>query len=394
MSRSAAGATLPGTAALPEDGRVDFAALRADRRRRLLEAMAAQRVDALVLGRGSNIAFASGVRSLWTSGSRPFGPGCIVVAGTQEVHLLSTWDEGVPPEIPQGNLFGLSWNPANLMGNLMRIPGLSGARRVATDGWSPGAAGLVGALAPEAEVVDGTALLSAARRVKSDAEVSCIRTAAAVAEGALTALVSALRPGVTERELVGVHAEAIARAGLPTPPTEAVACATPRRGPVRLHRLAGDRPVAPGELVCLSAGALYAGYEATLSRTWLPAGSAPSAAQERLAARAQEGRDVLVAACRPGADGAALAAAWRDAGLPPSGQLLAWGVGVGMEAPLVSDDMGAGAGLESGMVLAVQSWVAEEGAGGSLESDLVRVTPDGPELLTRFGPCPALGGAF
>jgi Xaa-Pro dipeptidase len=381
----------PGTAALADGGdRVDFPRLRTERRERLLAAMAEHHLDVLMLGRAANISYASGARQLWTAGARPFGPGCVVVAADEQVHLLSTWDEGVPADIPHDRLYGLAWNPANLMANLAAVPGLARARRVGTDGWSPGAPSLIAALAPDAEVLDGTPALTAARSVKTADEIACLLTAAAVAEGALAAMAAAVRPGATERQLLGVHAAALCRAGLPTPPSEAVAVATPRRGPVRLRRLATDRPIGPGELVVLTAGAMCAGYEATLGRSWLPPSSTPSAHQRDLVERARAARDALVAACRPGATGADLAAVWNGSGPAPATDLWAWGVGLGMELPLFGPGLGATAGLRAGMVLAVQAGLAEEGAGGALESDLVLVDADGPRVLTRFGPCPAI----
>ena len=44
------------------------------------------------------------------------------------MHLLSTWDEGVPPEIGYDDLYRMSWNPANLAADLAKIPGLREAR--------------------------------------------------------------------------------------------------------------------------------------------------------------------------------------------------------------------------------------------------------------------------
>ena len=108
-----------------EAGRIDMARLRADRRRRLMAAMAAHDLDAMILGRAADVAFASGARQLWTAGARPFGPACIVLREGGQVHLLSTWDEGVPAEIEHSNLFGLKWNPANLLASLATIPDAS-----------------------------------------------------------------------------------------------------------------------------------------------------------------------------------------------------------------------------------------------------------------------------
>lgn len=384
-----AGAGGVGMAALPEGARVDFARMRAERRRRLFDAMVGFNLDALVLGRPANIAYASGARQLWTAGARPFGPGAVVVRDTEAVHVLSTWDEGVPGEISHQRLFGLSWNPARILANLKAIPGLPGSRRVGTDGWSPGAAGLLSGAAPDAELVDGNPALMQARGVKTPDELECIRTAAAAAEGALFALVGALSPGVTERQLLAVHAEAVSRLGLPTPPTEAVVCATPRRGAVSRRHLASDRAVAVGELVALSPGALYAGYEATMARTWTV--GVPTPAQRSLASRARQGRDRLVAACVAGAAGSDLGRALSPVA-SATGELLAWGVGLGMEPPLIGAGMGEGTELVPGMVLVVQCWVAEEGAGGALEADVVLVKESGPEIISRFGDCPGLTG--
>src|SRR5947209_2459116 len=125
--------TIVGTMASMEGGRVDFARMRQERRARLLEAMAAHDLDVLVLGRPASVVYASGARQLWTAGARPFGPACVMVRETGRVHLLSVFDEGVPPEVTHDELFGLSWNPANLVASLARIPGLRSARRVGTD---------------------------------------------------------------------------------------------------------------------------------------------------------------------------------------------------------------------------------------------------------------------
>ncbi|MCU1486891.1 MAG: Xaa-Pro aminopeptidase, partial [Actinomycetia bacterium] len=97
-------------------------------------------------------------------------------------------------------------------------------------------------------------------------------------------------------------------------------------------------------------------------------------------------------ACRPGATGADLVAAWRATGAPVPAAPIAYGVGLGMERPVIGDDVGADEVLAAGMVLALTSWVVADGVGGHLERDLVLVTDRGPELLTRSGRGPAGGG--
>ena len=100
--------------------------------------MDAAGLDVLVLGRRDDVAYATGARTLWTAGTRPLGPACVVVGATQATHLLSTWDAGVPPEIPFERLFGVTWNPAVMAEALRAVPGLPEARRVGVDAWSPG----------------------------------------------------------------------------------------------------------------------------------------------------------------------------------------------------------------------------------------------------------------
>jgi Xaa-Pro dipeptidase len=373
----------------PGEDLLDDPVVRADRRRRLFAAMADAGVDALVLGRPADVAFATGARQLWTAGARPFGPLCVAVAATERTHLLSVWDDGVPPEVGHEDLFGLTWNPARLAAALSAIPGLADARRVGTTSSTPGFPRLLAGAAPGAEVVDGGAALWAARLPKSPAEVERIVAATAVAEGALAAMVAALRPGASERDLLAVYLERIAAAGAPTPPTDGVVCATPTTGPVALHRLARPEPIAAGQLVALDPGGFHRGYEGGVGRTRV-AGGRITAAHGELAARTQHALAAVVAACRPGATGAEIAAAWTATGEPPPPVPLAHGVGLGMEPPVVTvvpdvgvgSGIGAGAVLAAGTVLAVTGWVAEPGVGGCLERDLVLVAEDGPQVLT------------
>jgi Xaa-Pro aminopeptidase len=361
--------------------RVDDAEVRADRRRRLFAAMAGHGLDALVLGRPAEVAFASGARQLWTAGSRPFGPACVAVRGTGRVHLLSVWDADVPPEVGHDDLYGLSWNPAVLAASLAAIPGLPDAGRVGTTSSSPGFPRLLAAVAPGAEVVDGGPALAAARGPKSAAEVARIRAATAIARAGLDAMAGALRPGATERGLLAAYLEAIAGRGAPAPPTEGVVCATPARGPVALRRIATDTPIEAGQLVALDAGGFCRGYEGGVGRTLVCPPAAPTAAQEDLAARCRAALAAVVAACRPGATGRDLRAAWAATGAPEPPEPLAHGVGLGVEPPVVGAGVGDAAVLAPGTVLAVTAWVAAEGAGGHLERDLVLVTGGEPEVL-------------
>lgn len=376
--------------ALEEGGRVDFARLRHDRISRLLGGMAAGGLDVLVLGRGGNVRYAAGARQLWRAGTSPFAPMCVVVGETGQVHLLSVWDEGVPPEIAHENLYGLFWNPANLTEALRAIPGLAGARRVGTDGLTSHFARNAASLFERAELLDAGPLLRAARSTKTPDELACITTAVSLAEAGLSELEEALVPGITERRLLGRYYQRLAELGAPAPPSESVVFATSATGPPRVRHLATDRPVREGELVVLAPGALYAGYEGGLTRTRVLGGrdrppTGPSPRAGALSDRARAGIDALIDGCRPGRTGADLYRAWESTGEPMPPLALAEGLGLGAEPPLIGFGRGAGAVLQEDQVLSVQCWVTDTGTGGILLRETVVVTAGGPEVLSRAG---------
>src|SRR5262245_12559330 len=383
-----------------EDGAgSDFAALRAARRERVRAEMERQGVDVLVLGRRGNAKYVGGHRWLWRAVLTPFGPLCILARESGEIHLLgSTWDDGIPPEIPTSRLSALTWNPRNVEEAIARVAPLARAARIGVDGMSPFLAELLARLAPRAELVDAEALMRGVRAVKLPAELECIRAALAIAEGALAAVRAGLRPGATGVELRARYAEEMARFGTTLPAFEAVICATPREadgtGAPTLRQRPGDEPIGAGDLVACSAGVLYAGYEGVATRTWPCLGptGAPSVAQRRLRARWRAALDTCIARCRPGAAPAELRKAWLDSSEPLPPVMLAHGVGMGVEPPIVGGAPGPepldAEPLQEGMVLAVQGYVFERGVGGYLGGETVLVTDGAPLVLSRVSDAP------
>src|SRR5437588_2835282 len=191
----------------------DERALRLGRRERAVAQMEAHDLDVLVLGRQANVRYLSGAPQLWVAGTRPFGPICMVVRSTGEIHLNSTWDEGIPADIPHDHLYGLAWNPMTLIEVLKGIEGAATARRVGTDALTPSFAKLLPMAFPNAELVDGELAMRAARRIKTAEELVSLRDAITVAESGLAAAVSELRSGVSEQILAGVLLEALAAGG-------------------------------------------------------------------------------------------------------------------------------------------------------------------------------------
>jgi len=317
---------------------------------RALDAMADAGVDVLLLGRESNSRYVSDADRLSVAGSRAFAPGCVVVRDTGAVHLLTITDDGIPDDITPDRFYPLSWNPMNILGAITGIPGVSGARRVGVDGMTPMFEQLLQAMLPEAELIDGEALLREVRQAKEDEDIDGIRAAVSVAEDSLKTAMDAISPGITERALKGVFEERMATLGARTPAFEGTFCVADPGVPPR--SLVTDREVQAGDVVHLRAGVLYQGWEAVIARTRVCGGSDPEppAAHASTIALAVDGATV--------------------------GDLLATGasvegVGLGHEA------MAAHERLEPGIVLYIERWNDPVLCG-----DTVVVGQDSPEVLS------------
>jgi Xaa-Pro aminopeptidase len=363
---------------MPTEVLSDDRALREGRRQRALDQMEMHDIDMLLLGQEANARYVAGAQRLWTAGTRPFGPGCVVVRATGAIHLVSTWDEGIPDDIPHENLFGITWNPGNLLAWLRSIEGAPDALRVGTDSLTPRFAHLLPRVFPSAELIDAEPLLQAARRVKTPEEVSAIRAAISVAETALLATVGELRPGVSERELTAAFMDAMARQGVTTPATQRVAWITSAK-----PRLGGL--VQAEDLVAFDGGVVAAGYTGETGRTWPASPAAVDRPTKDLYRRADELWRGLLSACRPGAPCSDLLGAYQAAGeaLPPFP--VATGLGLGFDVPLVTRDLpgtAAGERLDPGMVLAIVAQVVGGKTKAVFRKEGVLITTEGAAVLT------------
>ena len=138
-----------------------------------------------------------------------------------------------------------------------------------------------------------------------------------------------------------------------------------------LRREVTAAPLTAGDLVAASGSVLYGGYEGTATRTWPCPGSGggvPDRSHAALHRRWRTALDAMVARCTPGTAPSTLRDAWLETGeaLPPV--LLAHGVGIGVEPPVVGGALGPDASdadpLRAGTTLVVQGYVWAEGVGG------------------------------
>jgi Xaa-Pro aminopeptidase len=284
----------------------------------------------------------------------------VLVAATGDVHLLSTSNDGVPPDVAFEHLYAITWNPANLMARLAAIPGLGAAGRIGVDSLTPLMESLLTGTFADAELVDGQSVMWAARRQKLPAEVDTIRSAVAVATEALDAAIAIAQPGVRERDLLGRFEQRMCEWGTTTPAFEGTF------GRV----FPSDRVLEAGDRVLLDAGVLVDGYEGGLARTIVCGAPQPDSSP------ADELFATLSRAVRPGITGVDLWAAWDATGVArPSGPVL-HGVGLGLEPPVVGDDEDEDA-LAVGMTVSLRAEVD-----GWVRRDTVVVTDVGAEALS------------
>jgi Xaa-Pro aminopeptidase len=238
----------------------------------VLRAMNDTGIDVLVLGRESNARYVSGADRLWLAGTRAFAPGCVLVASTGAVHLLSITDDGVPADIPHDRLFPIAWNPMTILGNVAAIEDVADAHRIGVDGMTPMFEALLGATFPRAELVDAESMLRNVRKTKSPEDVAASAAAGAAAEAALGAVSAALRPGVSEIALAAAFEEAMTAFELTAPAFDAV-CRVADGRAAGSDR-ASEREVAAGDRVQVRAGVMRDGWEGLVARTLASDGTA------------------------------------------------------------------------------------------------------------------------
>jgi Xaa-Pro aminopeptidase len=375
-----------GTAMLEHRDRIAFNDLRAQRRARVVAQMEREELDACIFGREANVRYITGARRLWTAGSRPFAPSAVLVRATGAIHLLShsASYEGMPEEMAPDDVFPLTWNPEKFVRSAAETPGLSDAHRIGVDGMTPLFQRLLAQTLGRAELVPAEAMMRGLRRIKLPDEILCIRTAVAIAESAILAAAETIAPGVSEKALQAAYLERMCALGTSQFAQQGAFAAIGADG--RPKSVTGDGTLDDGAAVTLSGGALWAGYEGSLARTWWCGRRGPDAAHRAAWERWREAADGLTRAARPGAAGAMLRTAFeRSTAARASGSFAVYGLGLGHEGFIAGGPLDRASEeaerIAAGMVLAVRVFVP----GACLGEEMVSVGEDGNERLTTLG---------
>ena len=238
--------------------------------------------------------------------------------------------------------------------------------------------------------VEGTEITETARAIKSADEIQLMRWTIRVAEAGMARIYENSTPGTTERELwAHLHFEN-ARSGGDWLETKLLTCG-PNTNP--WYSECSDRICQQGEMISFDTDMIGPyGYCADLSRSWTCGYTPMTDQQRRLYATALDQIDHNLALVQPGMDFAEFnAKSWR---IPPAHvdyrySLAAHGVGMADEWPVIPlhvefNETAMSGRLEPGMVICVESLIAEVGSESIKLETQVRVTDTGAERLDSF----------
>jgi Xaa-Pro aminopeptidase len=240
------------------------------------------------------------------------------------------------------------------------------------------------------KVVDGQQLMSDARAIKTQDEISLLNHSAAMVDGAYHELYEFMRPGMKENEAVGLVNKYLYDNG--SEYVEGVNAISGERCSPHPH-VFSDRAVRPGDPIYYDILHSYMGYRTCYYRTFT-VGYAPHGMIDAYK-RCREYLDAAIALVKPGRTTAEIASVWPKAqefGFPneEAAFALQFGHGIGLaiwEKPVISRlvSMDHAHVIKPGMVFALETfWPSKDGWRAARIEEEIVVTETGAEVITRF----------
>ena len=240
------------------------------------------------------------------------------------------------------------------------------------------------------EIVDGQQLMSDARLIKTEDEITLLNIAAAQVDAAYDELYRAMKPGMKENEAVGLVSKVLYDLG--SEYVEAVNAISGERCNPHPH-VFSDRMLRPGDPVYYDILQSYMGYRTCYYRCFT-IGYASHAMVDAYK-RCREYLDAAIELVRPGCTTGQISAVWpkaTDFGFPneEAAFALQYGHGVGLaiwEKPVISRlvSLDHPVEIKPGMVFALETfWPSTDGWSAARIEEEIVVTETGHEIITRF----------
>jgi Xaa-Pro dipeptidase len=156
--------------------------------------------------------------------------------------------------------------------------------------------------------------MAAARMIKTEDEVECLRMAGVITESAHWEVCQALRPGVTEWEIAGVASKALYKLGAEEMEGPSFVICSGERSGFGVPAMPTDRIVRPGDMVIIDInGVSFQGYRTCFYRTYV-VGDKPTEFQKEIYNCAYEGLMALTNTIKPGITNIEVSKRWMDQG--------------------------------------------------------------------------------
>ncbi|WP_063039242.1 M24 family metallopeptidase [Nocardia pseudovaccinii] len=386
----------------------DRARMRRETGARLRAAMAEQGVDALVLLEDQSVMYATGAS--WPLGDAGLShiecPVAVVLVDDEWPHLFMPFREGAATEteLPADYVHGpvyLEFDEG--VTDFARILAeiVPGGARVAVDQSTGAMRRAEQKLFPSGSPTDAALVLSAAKLVKTQDELACIRTACRITDTAMVDVHAALAPGIRQIDLsaafvrrafeLGATANILDPIWQVMPESKAEGVWTVHAD-LALPLLTTERELARGDVLWTDVSISYGGYCSDFGRTWV-VGQDPTPRQQAQFTRWREILDAVLAVTRAGASLNELARAAIDANGGKKPWLphfyLGHGIGVGpAEMPMIGTDLGEDFDknfvLAPGTVVVLEPVVWEDGTGGYRSEEIIVITEEGFIPLTDY----------
>lgn len=235
----------------------------------------------------------------------------------------------------------------------------------------------------EAELWGEEPLVEAFRMIKDPWEIEKMRHALNVAESVFDGVWHGLRPGLSEREIAWAIEKGIRESGAQAVSFPPIVASGPNGA--LPHAVPTERLITEEDAVILDLGARWRLYCSDMTRTWL--GPRVSEKLRDIYRIVREAQQAAMEAIRPGVDSHEVDGIARGI-IGKAGYGNAFGHGLGHGIGLaVHEKPGYGKKtsvvLQENMVLTVEPGIYLSGVGGVRLENMVRVTADGCECLSR-----------
>ncbi len=237
---------------------------------------------------------------------------------------------------------------------------------------------------PGVQTSDATRILANMRMVKDADELTAMAEAARIVEVALHETITKIRPGMTERQLSSICADAIAAAGGEGESFPNIIASGPNSA--NPHHINSDRAFQPGDLIIIDCGAIYQGYLSDITRT--VALGDPGIEARRIYELVLAANIAGRAAVCPNITGERIDQAAREV-ITDGGYgerfIHRTGHGLGLEVHELPNIMsGSVDPLPAGVTFTIEPGIYVPGLGGVRIEDDVVVATDGGHSLTSF----------